>query len=67
VMAWVRQYSASNAVGDRKLKALTLYAINPLLNKTPSLFGTRKLKAFVFFENEFGSADVVRVSFVCIF
>jgi len=29
-MAWVRQYSAPNVVGARKLKALIFYTINPL-------------------------------------
>ena len=32
-MAWVRQYSAPNVVGDGKLKALISYTINPLLYK----------------------------------
>ena len=31
MMAWVRQYSAPNVVGARKLKALIFYTINPLL------------------------------------
>ena len=30
VMEWVRQYSAPNVVGVRKLKALIFYTINPL-------------------------------------
>ena len=30
-MAWVKQYSAPNVVGARKLKALIFYTINPLL------------------------------------
>ena len=30
-MAWVRQYSAPNVVGARKLKTLIFYTINPLL------------------------------------
>jgi len=30
-MAWVRQYSAPNVVGARKLKAMIFYAVNPLL------------------------------------
>ena len=30
-MAWVRQYSAPNVVGARKLKALIFYTTNPLL------------------------------------
>ena len=29
-MAWVRQYSAPNVVGARKLQALIFYTINPL-------------------------------------
>ena len=33
-MAWVRQYSAANHVGARKLQALIFYAINPLLTKS---------------------------------
>ena len=33
VMAWVRQYSAPNVVGDGKLKAMISYTINPLLYK----------------------------------
>ena len=36
-MAWVRQYSVSNVVGDRKLKALIFYMINPLLYEKRSL------------------------------
>ena len=36
-MAWVRQYSASNVVGARKLKALIFYTINPLLYDKLSL------------------------------
>ena len=36
-MEWVRQYSAPNVVGDRKLKALIFYTINPLLYKKRSL------------------------------
>ena len=31
VMAWVRQYSAPNVVGARKLATLIFYTINPLL------------------------------------
>ena len=30
-MAWVRRYSAPNAVGAKKLKAFIFYMINPLL------------------------------------
>jgi len=37
VMAWVRQYSASNVVGARKLNALIFYTINPLLYEKRSL------------------------------
>ena len=36
-MAWVRQYSAPNAVGARKLKALIFYTTNPLLYDKRSL------------------------------
>jgi len=36
-MAWVRQYSASNVVGDRKLKVLNFYTIQPLLYEKQSL------------------------------
>ena len=36
-MAWVRQYSAPNVVGARKLKASIFYTINPLLRKTATL------------------------------
>ena len=36
-MAWVRQYSAPNVVGARKLKALIFYTINPLLDEKLSL------------------------------
>ena len=32
-MAWVRQYSAPNIASARKLKALIVYTINPLLYK----------------------------------
>ena len=32
-MAWVRQYSAPNVVGARKLKAFIFYTINPLYTK----------------------------------
>jgi len=32
-MAWVKEYSAPNVVGARKLKALIFYTINPLLYK----------------------------------
>jgi len=32
-MAWVRQFSAPNVVGDRKLKASIFYTINPLMYK----------------------------------
>jgi len=50
-MAWVRQYSAPNVVGDGKLKALISYTINPLLYKKrplcvfEPLFGLRGLMA----------------------
>ena len=37
VMAWVRQYSAPNVVGARKLRALIFYTINPLLYDKRSL------------------------------
>ena len=37
VMAWVRQYSAPNVVGSRKLKALIFYTINPLWYEKRSL------------------------------
>jgi len=37
VMAWVTQYSASDVVGVRKLKALIFYTINALLYDTRSL------------------------------
>ena len=37
VMAWVRQYSAPNVVGARKLKAFIFYTINPLLYDKRSL------------------------------
>ena len=51
--AWVRQYSAPNVVGvlgDRKLKALIFYTINPLLIRKmailcvfePPLWGLRR-------------------------
>ena len=33
VMAWVRQYSAPNVVGVRKLKDVIFYTINALLNE----------------------------------
>ena len=36
-MAWVRQYSAPNVVGARKLKALIFYTINPHLYEKRSL------------------------------
>jgi len=39
-MAWVRQYSAPNVVGARKLTALIIYTINPLL------YGKRSLCVF---------------------
>ena len=37
VLAWVRQYSESNVVGARKLKALIFYMINLLLYEKQSL------------------------------
>ena len=37
VMVWVRQYSAPNVVGARKLKALMFYTINSLLYRKQSL------------------------------
>jgi len=37
MMAWVRQYSAPNVVGARKLKALIFYTVNPLLYEKRSL------------------------------
>ena len=37
-MAWVKQYSASNVVGTRKLKALIFYTINPLTYDKRSLY-----------------------------
>ena len=37
VMEWVRQYSAPNVVGVRKLKALIFYTINPLSCEKRSL------------------------------
>ena len=37
VMAWVRQYSAPNVVGARKLKALIFYTINQLLYERRSI------------------------------
>ena len=43
-MAWVRQYSAPNVVGDGKLKALISYTINPLCVFEP-LFGLGGLGA----------------------
>jgi len=36
-MVWVRQYSAPNVVGARKVKALIFYAINSLLYEKRSL------------------------------
>ena len=36
-MDWIRQYSAPNVVGARKLKALMFYTINPLLYEKRSL------------------------------
>ena len=36
-MVWVRQYSAPNVVGARKLKALIFNTINPLLYEKRSL------------------------------
>ena len=36
-MAWVRQYSAPNVVGARKLNALIFYTINQLLYNKRSL------------------------------
>ena len=37
VIAWVRQYSAPNVVGARKLKALIFYTISPLLYEQEAL------------------------------
>jgi len=37
VMAWVRQHSAPNVVGARKLKALIFYTISALLYEKRSL------------------------------
>ena len=36
-MAWVRQYSASNVVGARKLQASIFHTINPLIYEKRSL------------------------------
>ena len=36
-MTWVRQYSAPNIVGARKLKAFIFYMVNPLLYRKRSL------------------------------
>ena len=37
MILWVRQYSAPNVVGARKLKALMFYTINPFLYEKQSL------------------------------
>ena len=36
-MAWVRQYSAPNVVGARKLKAMIFYTINPVLDEKTAI------------------------------